>query len=426
MGPSSSRLPRTGDMILSHADDQKGGCDMILHLDLSSGASGDKLLAALLTIAEEQGKASLESLQETFARFLPTTAISRTWVNRGGMSAPHIDVVDSQPQPHRHWTDIAELIGNAPIPEGARTRAFEAFERIAQAESVAHGVPVGDVHFHEVGATDSIVDILGVSLLLDALSPSSVHATPLALGHGTVMTAHGLLPVPAPATSSLIRGLPVYAGPVASELTTPTGAALVACNVTSFEPLPPITPHSIGLGAGTRDFEELPNVLRIIAGERPSGPLSLEQVTLLETNIDHISAEQAAFAASELMDAGALDVWQQPIMMKKGRLALKLSILCRPLDADRLAELCHRHTGTLGIRRSTLLRSTLEREVMLLETRFGPVRYKVAQVDEAGKRSPACWIRPEADDVARIARERGLAYGTLFDELVEQGRDMVL
>lgn len=398
---------------------------MILFCNLSTGASGDKLLAALLAIAEERGCASFPSLQDTMAELIPTTRMQRFEVARQGVRAAHIEVVDSQHQPHRTWRDIADLIKRAPISESARERAYTAFERIAEAEAKAHGVAVDEVHFHEVGATDSIADILGVSILLDALQPTEIIATPLALGYGTVESAHGMLPVPAPATAALVEGLPVYAGSIEGELTTPTGAALVACNATSFEPLPLCTPLCTGLGAGSHDFEGMPNVLRIIAADRPTGPLRIEQVTLLESNIDHIAPEQSAFAVRELLDAGALDVWQTPVTMKKGRLGIALSVLCLPKDTDRLAMLCHHLTGTLGIRRRSVLRSVLEREQHQLNTRFGAVRYKAASTGNGSDEEEFAthWIRPEADDVARIAHEHGLSYTDVEAELIRLGEE---
>lgn len=397
---------------------------MILFADLSSGASGDKLLAALMGIAESQGLMSFPELQDTMSQLIPSTQMERVDVERSHVCAPHIEVTDAHPQPQRSWHDIAALIRRAPISDGARERAYHAFERIAQAEAEAHGVDVDEVHFHEVGATDSIADIVGVSILLDALNPDAFICTPMALGFGSVQCAHGILPVPAPATAAIVEGVPVYAGAIEGELTTPTGASLIVCNATSFEPLPLCTPLCTCLGAGSNDFEGMANVVRIIAADEPRGSLRLEQVTLLESNVDHISPENSAFAVRELLDAGALDVWQTPITMKKGRLAIMLSVLCLPKDADRLAKQAHRLTGTLGIRRRSLVRSVLERELCTLNTRFGQVGYKTASLDEGEDTEFAQhWVRPEADDVARIAHERELPYAEVETYLIRLGEE---
>ena len=245
-------------------------------------------------------------------------------------------------------------------------RAIAVFIRLAVAEADVHGVSVDEVHFHEIGALDTLLDVVGVATGLAALGVEQLTVTPIAVGEGTIETEHGTLPVPAPATAGLLLGVPVDPGPrradgqPAGELTTPTGAALVSVFATGYGPMPAMSPTSIGYGAGTRDLG-FPNVTRIVLGEamKLAGParvatagLAVETVTLLETNIDHLSAEQLAFCAEELLAAGALDVWQTPVVMKKGRAAVALSVMCAPADAERLAVRVHSVTGTLGVRRS--------------------------------------------------------------------------
>lgn len=389
---------------------------MIICADLSSGASGDKLLGALLEINDALGAMGFGKLEALMQEILPQTKIARSTLVRGGVAATHIDVVDDAPQLHRHWGDIRRLIEDAPLTAGARKRALAAFVKIAEAEAQVHGTAVDKVHFHEVGASDSIVDIVASSVLLDALDVTEFFATPLALGYGTVECAHGTLPVPAPATVQIVTGLPVYAGAVASELTTPTGAALIAANATSFEPLPPCVPCAVGYGAGSKEFTGLPNVLRLIAANAREGTFKIEQVVLLETNVDHISPEIAASACERLMAEGALDVWQKPVVMKKGRLGQVLSVLCKPSQAGHLGQLVHGLTGSLGVRYRVVERSILPREQLTLETPFGPVRYKVAVIEEPLEHVD--WVRPEHDDVASIANERGLPYDDVRRELV--------
>jgi uncharacterized protein (TIGR00299 family) protein len=293
---------------------------------------------------------------------------------------------------------------------------------LAEAEAEAHGVALEQVHFHEVGAADSILDIVGCSFLLDALRATRFFATPLALGNGTVQSEHGELPVPAPATAHLICGLPVYASSQQGELTTPTGAALARVFITDWAPLPPMTPLAIGYGAGSRDLPGAANVVRIIAGEAASltgfseqDGFIVEGCVLLETNIDHLAPEALAFACEELLRAGALDVWQESITMKKGRLAIRLSVLSQASEAQRLAEAVSALTGSLGVRGSYVERTVAPRTMVTLETRFGPVPFKAAKIDAPVGR--ISWLRPEHDAVAALARQHGLDYNALYREL---------
>ena len=406
---------------------------MIAHLDLSSGASGDKLLGALLHAGERAAVArglgadlpefSADDLRVVIAAIAPEARLVTERVVRGGVSAMALHV-DAQTQPpSRHWKDIRALIESAPITDGARTRALRAFELVAEAEALVHGTDLDHVHFHEVGAIDSIVDIVGVSVALDALGIDELICTPPALGSGTVETSHGTLPVPAPATAEILArgGVPTTPGTACSELTTPTGAALVAANATGYGPLQPMRPRAIGYGGGSRTLPGIPNVARLIIGERleeslmrtvaeaPAG--QLEPVVLLETNVDHLSPEAVAFAAEELLSEGALDVWQTPIGMKKGRSAVALSLLAQPVDAERLAARMHALTGTLGVRRE-FVRSVIEREVCEVATPWGTARVKVG----AGR------YRPEHDDVARIARDNSLPYDEVAREIERLAR----
>jgi uncharacterized protein (TIGR00299 family) protein len=291
-----------------------------------------------------------------------------------------------------------------------------------------HGVAPDSVHFHEVGAADSIVDVVLNSFLLLKLNPEAVYATPLALGNGTFICEHGELPVPAPATAEILihSEVPVYASSHEGELTTPTGAALIAEFVTSFAPLPCSRPVALGFGAGSREVPGAANVLRALSAEpallaglkaRPDEQLFVEGVTQLECNLDHLSAEAIAFACEELLAAGALDVWQEPIVMKKGRLATKLIMLAAPEQATGLAGKIIEFTGTLGVRSSYLERTVIPREVLTLDTSYGPVPFKAAEAGPPSQRTQ--WLRPEHDDVARLAREHGLAYSQLYAELQE-------
>jgi uncharacterized protein (TIGR00299 family) protein len=409
---------------------------MILHFDFSTGASGDKLLASLLEVCEALGVASFADVQRVATALVPEVEVTREQVVKSGIAATQIRVSDEPHAPHRHWSDIRELIELAhaagTLGEAAQRLALDAFAAVADAEAAVHGVAVEQVHFHEVGAADSIVDIVCTSYLLAALAPQAVFATPLALGNGMVLCAHGELPVPAPATARLIEGLPVYASTHPGELTTPTGAALARVFVTDWLPLPLMAPSAQGYGAGSRELPGAANVVRTLAGEavemlaaESSAPsewdsqLKLQDCLLLETNIDHLSAEALAFACEELMATGALDVWQEPIVMKKGRLATKLNVLVALFQGQGFVEQIMALTGSLGVRRRSVQRVVAAREIIELKTPFGLVPFKVARfVDPTDpETSLANWLRPEHDAVARIAREQGLNYSTLYDQL---------
>ncbi|MDR2492309.1 MAG: nickel pincer cofactor biosynthesis protein LarC [Coriobacteriales bacterium] len=413
---------------------------MILHLELSTGASGDKLLGALLEVCETLGTASLDSLCALGSALLPRATIRRERVVRGGVAATFLTVEEPDAQA-RHWDEIQDMITGAEadgaLSATAAQRALAAFEALARAESEIHGVPVNRVHFHEVGAADSIIDMVGTSCLLDSLAPEAVHATPLALGSGTVFCAHGVLPVPAPATARLIEGLVVCAGSFEGELTTPTGAALVKANVTSFDPLPTAKVCALGHGAGSRELDGGSNVVRAIAavpaatqtaadadadsGTAARAGLTLEGCMLLESNIDHLSPEALAHACDVLLARNALDVWQEPIHMKKGRLAVRLCVLCAPADAARLTHDIVAQTGTLGVRRRLVERVVTERRVVVLQTTYGQVPFKMARLGAVDEGYVAPWLRPEHDAVNALAREHGHAYQDLYEDLTAQG-----
>lgn len=376
---------------------------MIGYLDCSTGVSGDKFLGALLDIGEASGGFTTVHLQSLVTALAPEARVVVSRVTSHGIAAVGLRVEAAEQPSHRHWPDIERLLQEAALPEPVRRDALAVFEALAVAESSAHGTPLERVHFHEVGALDSIADVVGVCAGVHALGIEDLTSSPIATGSGTVRTSHGVLSVPAPATAKLLTGLPTVAGEAVGELTTPTGAALVGVLARGFGPPPSMRTIALGYGAGTRDIG-MPNVCRLTIGE----PLAAsQQVALLETNIDHLPAEELAFAAEELMGEGALDVWQTPIVMKKGRSAVMLSVLTAAEDAERLAARLIELTGTLGVRRELLERTVAERECRTVETPWGPARVKLG-----GGR-----VRPEHDDVARIAREHALPYRAVAAEI---------
>ncbi|MDR3686706.1 MAG: nickel pincer cofactor biosynthesis protein LarC [Coriobacteriia bacterium] len=384
----------------------------IAYLDCSTGVSGDKFLGALLDAGELRGDFTAEHLRAVVTAIAPEVRVSVERVLSRGVSSLSV-LVTAEGQPtHRHWSDIEALIQAADLADPVRASALRAFEALAAAEAVVHGVALEDVHFHEVGAIDSIVDIVGTCAGVHALGlDGAIVVGPVAVGSGTVETSHGVLPVPAPATAGLLADVPIVPGPATGELTTPTGAALLKALASGYGDMPPMMIDRLGYGAGTRDIG-MPNVCRIMIGEPMVGHLGvpasdLQPVVLLETNIDHLPAEELAFAAEELLAAGALDVWQTPIFMKKGRSAVMLSVLANPADADSLAERAIALTGSLGVRRQTIERSCVAREILEVATPWGPARVKRG----AGR------LRPEHDDVARIARAHGLPYAAVAREI---------
>ena len=387
----------------------------IAYLDCSTGVSGDKFLGALLDAGEAGGEFTAEHLRAIVAALAPEARVSVDRVLSHGVSAMSVRVSAEGDATQRRWGDIRALISGADpvvLGEAARESALRAFEALAVAEATVHGVDVEQVHFHEVGAIDSIVDIVGACAGAHALGiTGGLTAGPVAVGSGTVKTSHGILPVPALATAALLAGVEIVPGPARGELTTPTGATLVKELASGFGVMPSMALERLGYGAGTRDIG-VPNICRIAIGERADSRIddagqAIEPVVLLETNIDHISAEELAFAAEELLGEGALDVWQTPIIMKKGRSAVMLSVLSDPEWAGALAARVMVLTGSLGVRQMRLERSCASREVREVATPWGPARVKVG----AGR------VRPEHEDVARIAREQGLAYSAVSREI---------
>ena len=384
---------------------------LIAHLDTSSGVSGDKFLGALLDAGTRSGAFTEKHLAAIVAELAPEATVTVDKTSSYGVMATTVTVDPGGEEPaHRSWADIRTLItGAAGLTPRARAYALLVFERLAEAEALVHGTTPDEVHFHEVGAADSIADIVGVCVGLDALGIGALYATAPALGSGTVESAHGTLPVPAPATAALMLDRPTSMSTATGELTTPTGAALLHL-VDGFGPVPPMTPALLGYGAGTRDIGQ-PNVCRILIGEPVRDRLAVDPDTavLIETNIDHATPESVAFAGEELIAEGALDVWVTPISMKKGRAALMLSVLVAPTDTERFAERTMSLTGSLGVRVSAQPRLIAERETIEVATEWGKVTVKHG----AGR------YRPEHEDVARISRAEGLPYHDVLVRICE-------
>ncbi|MHB8051425.1 MAG: nickel pincer cofactor biosynthesis protein LarC [Coriobacteriia bacterium] len=371
---------------------------MIGYLDCSTGISGDKFLGALVGAGFNIGV--LTSALEAMG--LDAIVVETPPCGSAGIGGVGVRVTEDG-APRRDFRGLRALIERAPIPEVPRHAALGALRELARAEAEVHGVDIDSVHFHEIGAADTLVDLLGIALGIHELGIETLIASPLALGGGTVLTEHGELPVPAPATAVLLEGIPVVPGPVGGELTTPTGAVAVRAFVSGFGPVPPMVVRRVGTGCGTREIG-VPNVARLLLGESAAREADRDAVVLLETNIDHLTAEELAHAAERLRHSGALDVWLTPIVMKKGRAATMLSVLADPAHATALADRLMTETGTLGVRMLPYDRRVAERDVTELPTSLGNARFKVATLPDGTR-----VLAVENDDAARVSADRGLA-----------------
>ena len=388
---------------------------MFAHLDCFSGVSGDKFLGALVSAG-----LPVATLRERLSALdLPGWSLDTEPVRRGGLAGTLVVVECDEGQPSRDWASIRALLEASRLEPGVRDAALKAFTLLAEAEAAVHGVDVERVHFHEVGAVDSIIDIVGAAIGMADLGIDDLWASPVRVGHGTVHTCHGELPVPAPATAKLLRGMPVYAGDEPGEMTTPTGAALLAAFVTRYSPMPPMRSSAEGWGAGSREVPGVPNLLRLTLGEREMGGGELSEVALLETAVDHITPEHLAAAIGLLLEDGALDAFAEPLSMKKGRLGTAVTVLTSPRDAERLSLALMHHTGTLGVRRTLTWRSVAPRRSATMETSLGTVRVKIGGVGDSRR------VRPENDDVVRIARETGLPVDVVARRLADEAERLL-
>jgi len=374
----------------------------ICYLDCFSGISGDMVVGALVDagadpsqVGQELGKLRLEGVCPAFEKCA-----------RGGIAATKFRVQAPPERKHRHLSDIEELIRRADLPGRVVERSLSIFGRLGQVEARLHQVPLEKVHFHEVGAVDSILDIVGACVGLEALEVEQVYCSALNLGWGSVETQHGLLPVPAPATAALVEGKPVYARGPAAELTTPTGAAIATTLAHSFGPLPPMRLRAAGYGAGERDFREQPNVLRVLIGET-SEALEATTVSVMEANIDDQSPQLLGYALERLLEKGALDATLEPLTMKKSRPGILLRVIARPEDQETLAQVMFEETSTLGLRIYTAERRVQARSSVDVRTPWGPVRMKVS---ESGS------FVPEYEDCRRLAAESGAPLKRIFAE----------
>lgn len=376
----------------------------VVYFDCYSGASGDMILGALLDAGVDE-----QALREQLNRLGVggyRLAIER--VTRSGFAGTHARVIlDNLSVGARHLDDIKAIIESSSLSPEVRTPAIRIFERLGMVEARVHGIEVNEVHFHEVGAVDAIVDIVGAVLGLALLEVDEVYASSLPLGSGMVQSSHGPLPLPAPATLALIAevGAPTRPLDVQSELVTPTGAAILTTLATFGQP--PMTVDRVGIGFGTRELP-WPNALRLWVGKHVESGLETGEVTVIETNLDDTTPEQIGFAMERLLEAGALDVFLTPVQMKKNRPGVMITVLSSPARADLLARVVLRETSSLGVRFRTSQRLMIPRRPATLDTEYGPVLVKIRTRDGYDE------VVPEYEECARIARERHLPLGEVY------------
>jgi hypothetical protein len=394
----------------------------LLYLDCFAGISGDMFLGALidLGVSEDALRAELAKLK------LPGYTISTRRVVKQNISATKFDCIEATHpvmklgHDHRGYTEIAGMIEGSPLTESVKRRALSVFRRIGEAEAKIHGVPLEKIHFHEVGAVDSIVDIVGACIALETLGVNEVHALPPRLGSGFMETAHGKFPVPAPATLELLKGVPVQSSSEPVELVTPTGAALLAEFCARFGAMPAMSIEKIGYGAGTRDLEKTPNVLRAVLGEASAAKESEgDAVAVIETNIDDMNPQLFGDVMERVLAVGALDVFFTSIQMKKNRPSTLLTVLCERNDVDRMAELLLSHTTSFGVRVHEAQRRKLSRKIVKVATRYGEIECKIGVLrDKVVSRSP------EYESCKLAAAKAGVAVKEVYNEAARAAEEI--
>lgn len=385
----------------------------IAYFDCFSGAAGDMILGAIVAAGLDA-----EALRGDLAHLnLTGYTLDIRPVKKQGFAAIKVDVRVQGDQGHRHLHHITRIIDAAGLPEVVKERSKRVFTRLAEAEAKIHGTTVEKVHFHEVGAVDAIVDVVGSVAGLHRLGVDRVMCSPIPTGHGTVTCQHGVMPVPAPATAELLVGVPLAACDEEGELTTPTGAALLTTLAAGFGPLPPMVIEKTGFAAGTRDGKRRPNVLRLILGQAVTGPDEMDEVVLLEANLDDATGEEIGHATGQLFAAGALDVFTTPIQMKKGRPGVLLSVLS-PIEREGACEtVLLRDTSTFGLRRTLCTRRKLERRHETVATPFGEIRLKLGL-----RQGEVLKAAPEYDDCSRAAQAHQVGLRTVMEAALEAWR----
>ena len=381
------------------------------YFDCFSGISGDMTLGALLDagVPVDQLRAELHGLN------LPGWELSAEKVWKNGMAATHAKVFAQDTTTHRSLSTILEIIEKSNLASGVKDRAAAIFRKLGEAEAAVHDVPLEKIHFHEVGAVDAIIDIVGACIGFSALGIESFACSALNVGGGTAKMAHGVLPVPAPATARLLLDKPTYSNGVQQELVTPTGAAIVATLCSHFGPQPPMSVSTIGYGAGTADLEGQPNVLRLMVGEAVEQRAAAESETIrvLEANLDDMNPQIYGYFLEKALAAGALDVFSTPVQMKKNRPGMLVTVLCKPEDEPKFHDMLFAETTTLGVRTYTAERRVLARQWDTVRTSFGEVRIKVARLNGHIQQAS-----PEFEDCRKLAEAKNVPLQRVMDEAI--------
>jgi uncharacterized protein (TIGR00299 family) protein len=383
----------------------------VAHFDCFSGISGDMTLAALIDVGVDP-----DAIRQALASLGLPIRMEVEKVRKGGFAATYVRMEVQEEKSHRFFPEIEEIVGRSSLTDRQRSLALKIFQRLAEAEAAVHGLPLGKVHFHEVGALDSIADIVGAAVGLDVLGADRFTSRSVPTGSGMVQCAHGLMPIPAPGTAELLKNVPWGSSSIKAELTTPTGAAILTtivreCSKPADNPWidqPVMTVKKIGHGAGRRDFPEQPNILRLFVGtavelEHDGSGGTRDLVWMLETNLDDLPAEVIGYCYERLLAAGALDVFSTPIFMKKNRPAVMLSVLAPLESLPALEEILFRETSTFGIRRYSVSRTKLERRPCTVQTPWGAIQGKLGWRD-----GQPPLFSPEYEDCARVARQFGV------------------
>ena len=383
----------------------------LAYFDCFSGISGDMTLGALVDAGCDLQllRAYLAGLQ------VSGWAISAEKVWKNGVSATFVRVLTEDQSKHRSLSAILEILEASNLSDTVKENATAIFRRLGEAEASVHGVPPGRIHFHEVGAVDAIVDIVGACIGFETLGIQRFACSPLNVGGGTAKMAHGILPVPAPATAKLLQGKPTYANGVQKELVTPTGAAIVSTLCDTFGPQPPMSVSAIGYGAGSADLDGQPNVVRIMLGESTEKvvPGFDEEISVVEANLDDMNPQIYGYFLEKALGAGALDVYTTPVQMKKNRPGTLLTLLCKPQDASALISLIFAETTTFGVRSYAAQRRTLPRESVSVHTKFGDVRIKLSRINGHIRH-----VAPEFEDCRKLATEKNVPLHQVIDEAV--------
>jgi pyridinium-3,5-bisthiocarboxylic acid mononucleotide nickel chelatase len=385
-----------------------------LYFDCFAGASGNMILAALigLGVGKDQLETEIDKLN------LPNVSLESKVVDRSGISALHVEVTAPDQKDHRHLSDIVKIIDASDLSKRVKSRAIAIFSRLADAEATVHGISDEKVHFHEVGAIDAIVDIVGACVGFEMLRIDRFVCSKINVGSGFVEMDHGKFPVPPPAVAGLLSEAPIYSNGIIGELITPTGAAIISTVCDSYGSLPEMKLERTAYGAGTRSYDRFPNVLRLLVGETENSrtdSLRTDNLILIETNLDDISPQVLGFVMERVFDLGALDCWFTPIQMKKNRPATMLSVLCSEAKRTQISESLYLETTTLGLRIRSVERECLEREFIKVNTRFGEVDVKIARYNGTVTNA-----MPEYEQVRRIAIDNKVSLQTVHDEVLTE------